>query len=78
MKQFFVKKKKHLKEAEMKQEKFWVTVLKVELADIAFAVDAILAAVALALTLPETGLPNIGAWTADNSWLSWRAELSAW
>lgn len=34
--------------------------LKVELADIAFAVDAILAAVALALTLPETGLPNIG------------------
>ncbi|ANA79543.1 Integral membrane protein TerC [Paenibacillus vortex V453] len=60
VKQFFVKKKKHLKEAETKTEKFWVTVLKVELADIAFAVDAILAAVALALTLPETNLPNIG------------------
>jgi YkoY family integral membrane protein len=39
---------------------FWLTVLKVELADIAFAVDSILAAVALAVTLPETGLPKIG------------------
>ncbi|GBF11371.1 TerC family protein [Tepidibacillus infernus] len=39
---------------------FWMTVLKVELADIAFAVDSILAAVALAVTLPLTNLPNIG------------------
>ncbi|KZZ84414.1 TerC family protein [Bacillus sp. SJS] len=39
---------------------FWMTVIKVEVADIAFAVDAILAAVALAVTLPETSLPNIG------------------
>lgn len=39
---------------------FWGTVLKVELADIAFAVDSILAAVALAVALPPTGLPNIG------------------
>lgn len=39
---------------------FWVTVLKVELADIAFAVDSILAAVALAVTLPRTNLPAIG------------------
>lgn len=39
---------------------FWLTVLKVELADIAFAVDSILAAVALALTLPNTNLPRIG------------------
>jgi len=39
---------------------FWATVLKVELADIAFAVDSILAAVALAITLPLTPLPNIG------------------
>lgn len=39
---------------------FWKTVLKVELADIAFAVDSILAAVALALALPATPLPNIG------------------
>lgn len=39
---------------------FWLTVLKVEVADIAFAVDSILAAVALAITLPNTPLPNIG------------------
>jgi YkoY family integral membrane protein len=39
---------------------FWLTVLKVELADIAFAVDSILAAVAMAVVLPETPLPNIG------------------
>lgn len=39
---------------------FWGTVLKVELADIAFAVDSILAAVAMAMTLPNTTLPAIG------------------
>lgn len=39
---------------------FWMTVFKVELADIAFAVDSILAAVALAVTLPATNLPKIG------------------
>lgn len=39
---------------------FWITVLKVELADIAFAVDSILAAVALAIALPNTNLPQIG------------------
>lgn len=39
---------------------FWSTVLKVELADMAFAVDSILAAVALAVALPNTPLPNIG------------------
>ncbi|WP_026688993.1 TerC family protein [Alteribacter aurantiacus] len=39
---------------------FWLTVLKVELADIAFAVDSILAAIALSLTLSPTPLPNIG------------------
>ncbi|MFX3625101.1 MAG: TerC family protein [Ectobacillus sp.] len=43
-----------------KQSGFWATVFKVELADIAFAVDSILAAVALAVTLPNTNLPNIG------------------
>ena len=32
-----------------------MTVLKVELADIAFALDSMLAAVALAVTLPELG-----------------------
>lgn len=39
---------------------FWITVLKVEVADIAFAVDSILAAVAMAVMLPDTPLPNIG------------------
>ncbi|MNW25800.1 Integral membrane protein TerC family protein [compost metagenome] len=43
-----------------KQSGFWVTVLKVEIADIAFAVDSILAAVALAVALPTTNLPHIG------------------
>ena len=39
---------------------FWVTVLKIELADIAFAVDSMLAAVALAVTLPPIGDFQIG------------------
>ncbi|ETP67041.1 hypothetical protein G159_18010 [Planococcus glaciei CHR43] len=39
---------------------FWTTVLKIEVADIAFAVDSMLAAVALALTLPHLGETNIG------------------
>lgn len=55
--------KKHSKEEKPKVNKnagFWTTVLKVELADIAFAVDSILAAVALAMTLPRTNLPLIG------------------
>ncbi|WP_255223050.1 TerC family protein [Paenibacillus sp. 7541] len=60
VKQYFVKKKVHMEKAAKKEENFWITVLKVELADIAFAVDAILAAVALALTLPASGLPKIG------------------
>jgi YkoY family integral membrane protein len=54
-------------EKEVKKEKkgssFWMTVLKVELADIAFAIDSMLAAVALAVTLPHLnlfGLDDIG------------------
>lgn len=43
-----------------KQTGFWTTVLKVEVADIAFAIDSILAAVALAVALPTTTLPKIG------------------
>ncbi|CAM4440025.1 TerC family protein [Paenibacillus tarimensis] len=39
---------------------FWMTVFKVEVADIAFAVDSILAAVALAVTLPSAGIGKIG------------------
>ncbi|WP_066174126.1 TerC family protein [Bacillus marinisedimentorum] len=48
------------KTKEKKPSGFWVTVIKVELADIAFAVDSILAAVALAVALPASGLPAIG------------------
>ena len=39
---------------------FWMTVLKVELADIAFAIDSMLAAVAIAVTLPHVGNFDIG------------------
>lgn len=45
---------------EKKGSSFWVTVLKVELADIAFAIDSILAALALAVSLPKTSMPTIG------------------
>lgn len=48
------------KQKIQKESGFWATVFKVELADIAFAVDSILAAVALAVTLPKTSLPPIG------------------
>src|SRR5699024_2761456 len=40
---------------------FWMTVFKVEIADLAFAVDSILAAVALAVALPATGLFTVGS-----------------
>ncbi len=43
-----------------KQSEFWMTVFKVDLADIAFALDSMLAAVALAVTLPELGNFHIG------------------
>ncbi|MFC0469799.1 TerC family protein [Halalkalibacter kiskunsagensis] len=48
------------KKKKKKKSGFWGTVFKVELADIAFAVDSILAAVALAVVLPDSGLPAIG------------------
>ena len=56
---------KHHKEEDPTKKKrkksgFWMTVLKVELADIAFALDSMLAAVALAVTLPELGDFHIG------------------
>ncbi|XQY93047.1 TerC family protein [Metabacillus sp. HB246100] len=54
------KDKEKTQDGEKKKSGFWGTVFKVELADIAFAVDSILAAVALAVTLPNTPLPNIG------------------
>lgn len=40
---------------------FWLTVLKVEIADLAFAVDSILAAVALAVALTPTGHFTVGS-----------------
>ncbi|WP_313891471.1 TerC family protein [Psychrobacillus sp.] len=46
--------------ANSKGSGFWFTVLKVELADIAFAIDSMLAAVAIALTLPHLGDFEIG------------------
>ncbi|MBM7586593.1 YkoY family integral membrane protein [Bacillus pakistanensis] len=45
---------------ENKGSGFWTSVLKVELADIAFAIDSMLAAVALAVTLQPTGWFEIG------------------
>lgn len=39
---------------------FWLTVLKVEIADIAFAIDSMLAAVALAVTLTPIGWFHVG------------------
>ncbi|SFB07289.1 MULTISPECIES: TerC family protein [unclassified Bacillus (in: firmicutes)] len=51
---------KVVEETDKKASSFWATVLKVEVADIAFAVDSILAAVALAVALPNTNLPQIG------------------
>ncbi|MFS0782531.1 TerC family protein [Bacillus sp. 1P06AnD] len=56
-------KKDELPEMETGPKKgsgFWMTVAKVELADIAFAVDSMLAAVVLAKTLPATGWFSVG------------------
>ncbi|MFJ5561860.1 TerC family protein [Lysinibacillus xylanilyticus] len=46
--------------AKKKGSGFWMTVLKVEAADIAFAIDSMLAAVAIAVTLPHLGNFDIG------------------
>jgi YkoY family integral membrane protein len=54
------KQEANVVEKEKKNAGFWTTVIKVELADIAFAIDSILAAVALAVALPNTNLPQIG------------------
>lgn len=48
------------KKKNRKQSGFWMTVLKVEIADVAFAIDSILAAIALAIALTPTGLGTIG------------------
>ncbi len=54
------KKDDNEQEKKRKNSSFWFTVLKVELADIAFAIDSMLAAVALAVTLTPTGWIKIG------------------
>lgn len=43
---------------------FWPTVAKIGFADLAFAVDSILAAVAMAIVLPDSPLPNFGGMDA--------------
>lgn len=53
-----VAKEKKVKEG--KSQSFWFTVLKVEIADIAFAIDSMLAAVVLAVTLKPTGWFHVG------------------
>ncbi|UBH22496.1 TerC family protein [Macrococcus armenti] len=45
---------------ETKGSGFWMTVLKVEFADIAFAIDSMLAAIAIAVTLPHVGPDFMG------------------
>lgn len=50
----------HPDDKPRKKSGFWMTVVKVELADIAFALDSMLAAVALAVTLPALGNFDIG------------------
>ncbi|MDC3426060.1 TerC family protein [Aquibacillus sp. 3ASR75-11] len=58
--------KKYSSKSELKKDKepvnrgFGATVFQIGLADVAFAVDSILAAVAIAIALPETALPSIG------------------
>ena len=56
----FKKQDESLEIKEGKGSGFWMTVLKVELADIAFAIDSMLAAVAIAITLPHIGNYEIG------------------
>ncbi|ALN75990.2 MULTISPECIES: TerC family protein [Staphylococcus] len=43
-------------EKEVSAKEFWGTVAKVEFADIAFAIDSMLAALAIAVTLPKLGV----------------------
>ena len=64
IKEFFEKQKHKDSPEEIKAPKkqsgFWATVIKVELTDIAFAIDSILAAVAIAITLPHISETSIG------------------
>lgn len=57
---FKVQTEDDLEKEEKKGSGFWMTVVKVELADIAFAIDSMLAAVAIAVTLPHLTEATIG------------------
>lgn len=52
--------KKEKGEKKEKQTSYRMTVAQIALADMAFAIDSILAAVALVIALPNTPLPTIG------------------
>lgn len=65
----YFKKKNHVdnpnvpniaEEEAAKGSSFWMTVLKIEFADIAFAIDSMLAAIAIAITLPHVGPDFMG------------------
>ncbi|MBD1370865.1 TerC family protein [Hazenella sp. IB182357] len=60
IRKWYFKKSTSTTNTKANQSGFWMTVLKVEITDIIFAVDSILAAVALAVSLPRTSLPPIG------------------
>lgn len=62
---FFSSKEENDKDKlDKEKSKFWPTVAKIGVADVAFAIDSILAAVALAISLPETPLPKFGGMDA--------------
>ena len=56
----FIKKKQEDETNLKGGDSFWGTVGKIAIADLAFAIDSILAAVTLAVTLTPTGLGNFG------------------
>src|SRR5699024_5962050 len=56
--------KKNKAETEGMLKGFWATVAKIGLADLAFAVDSILAAVAMAIVLTDSPLPHFGGMDA--------------
>lgn len=58
------KDKEEKEEKEAKPTSFWGTVARVELTDIAFALDSMLAAAALVVTLPALGTYEIGGMNA--------------
>lgn len=67
IRKLFGKESDETEEKERKKSGFWMTVLKVEIADIAFAIDSILAAVALGVTLPKIkGIGEIGGMHAGH------------